>query len=77
MTAYECVCGFKWTSPISPEDCPSCRDKGEELAYRLSLLGTLNRLTSPGHRTLDELARDMDYANDLVRSLLARMEADV
>ena len=33
-------------------------------------LNAINRMTSAGNRTLDELCRDMSYANDCARAAL-------
>jgi hypothetical protein len=37
-------------------------------------LGTINRLTSPGNRTFDELMRDMGLACDIARAALTKAQ---
>ena len=38
-------------------------------------LESINRILSPGNRTLDEMLRDMGYATDVARAALAKVQS--
>ena len=40
----------------------------------LAALRSINKVASPGHRTMDELIRDLDYITDAARLAIAKAE---